>query len=136
MHRPSTRRNSDRERMSQAEPMVRHVNTTGGGKSLEGKRNSRSQNCSTKDAEETNNHFLCRRRHCLYCDSHFCSSTQTRRVSSAPLACCIAGRNDGDRRPSGEGILDGHLGFTRSAASLYRRPDFRPDEWVPESVAF
>ena len=32
MHGPSTLRNSDRDRMSQAEPPVRHFNKTEGGK--------------------------------------------------------------------------------------------------------
>ena len=43
--------------------------------SVEGQRNSRSQSRSTKDENETSNHFLCRA-HCLRHDSHSFSSTK------------------------------------------------------------
>ncbi len=43
-------------------------------------------------------------------------------------------RDDSECRPSAEGILDSAPGFARAAASLYRRPNFRSDEWIPESA--
>jgi len=88
-------------------------------------------------------HPVSRRRSCLplRTDQCFCPmGTFTpllvrtfRRTSSAAFG---VSRDDSQRRPSGEGVFDDYPGFARPATSLYRRTNFRPDEWLPESVVF